>query len=323
VTPNLLQIREALTGSHVLDPDEVALPIWDNGDPYGIGVDSESRFILVLRACGSMGDISGSHFSFSANVNINVRGIGLYANVSVLKVSSRPSDEVDIEAIAAVFLGLIEVSRDRSVSLSRVIACFETLFETGKSGQTSRETLIGLIGELIVISISKDKDFVLSCWSSGERDRFDFSCNGERVEVKATTAAERIHHFNSKQIPGPLGSQVLIASVKVCEVEIGQRLIDLIEMIKADLASEISKARLIEKTMLVLRGSIESQSSFIFDISTSALSVVYYSADSIPRPTMKSGVLSMEWTALLPVAVPIEPSGPLTSSVLQMAMGAP
>jgi hypothetical protein len=111
--------------------------------------------------------------------------------------------------------------------------------------------------------------------------------------------------------------------VKVCEVEIGQRLIDLIEMIKADLASEISKARLIEKTMLVLRGSIESQSSFIFDISTSALSVVYYSADLIPRPTMKSGVLSMEWTALLPVAVPIEPSGPLTSSVLQMAMGAP
>lgn len=316
MTPNLLQVREALSGSHVLNSDEIALPIWESEDPFGIGLDSEDCFILVLRACETIGDISGSHFSFNTNVNINVRGIGLYENVSVLRVSSRTTDDVDVEAIAAVFLGLIEISRDKSVSLSRVIACFETLFETGKSSQTSRETLIGLVGELLVILNASDKDLVLSCWGSGERDRFDFSNAGERVEVKATTAAERVHHFNSKQVPGPLGCQVLIASVLVSEVEVGNTLYDLVEIIKDDLESLISKAQLVEKTLMILTGPVESQSGFVFDIFSSTSSISYFSADLVPRPIRKTGVISMEWEALMPSPTPIVSSGPLTSAMI-------
>ncbi len=317
MTPNLMQVLKALSGSHILNPDEIALPVWESEDPFGIGLDSDASFILVLRACDTISDISGSHFSFNANVNINVRGLGLYENVSVLRVSSRTTDDVDIEAIAAVFLGLIEISRDMSVSLSQVIACFETLFETGKANQASRETLVGLVGELLVILNASNKDYVLSCWGSGERDRFDFSNAGERVEVKATTATDRLHHFNSKQIPGPLGCQVLVASVMVAEVEVGQTLTALIDVIKSQLLLEDSRAKLVEKIMLTLKGPIERQANLFFDIKTSALSINYYSAEIIPRPIQKSGVISMEWTALMPTPSPVEPSGPLIAAVLR------
>ncbi len=319
MTPNLEQVLEALSGSHVLNSDEIALPIWESEDPFGIGLDSDACFILVLRACEMIGDIAGSHFSFNTNVNINVRGNGLFENVSVLRVSSRTTDDVDIEAIAAVFLGLIEISRDKSVSLSGVIASFETLFETGKSNQTSRETLIGLVGELLVILNASNKEYVLSCWSSGERDRFDFSNAGERIEVKATTAAERIHHFNSKQVPGPLGCQVLIASVLVSEVEVGQILSTLIDAIKDQLSFVSSKAKLLEKTMLVLKGPIENQTNLVFDIATSANSVMFFSVEVVPRPIQKNGVIAMEWTALMPPASLVESSGPLVSAVLRQA----
>jgi hypothetical protein len=319
LTPDLIQIREALSGSHLLVSDEIALPIWESEDPFGIGLDSEACFVLVLRSCESMRDISGSHFSFHANVIINVRGIGLHENVSVLRVSSRTTYEVDLEAIAAVFLGLIEISRDKSVSLSRVIACFETLFETGKASQTSPETLIGLVGELLVISKASNKDFVLSCWGSGERDRFDFSNTGERLEVKSTIAAERVHRFNSKQVPGPVGCQVVIASVLICEVDVGQTLTNLVDNIKDQLLSENAKAKLIEKTMLILNGPIESQTNLTFDLEASSLSVSYYLAEDIPRPIPKSGVISMEWTALMPVTSTFVPSGPLIAAALQIS----
>jgi hypothetical protein len=317
VTPSLIQIREALSGSHFLMSDEIALPIWESEDPFGIGLDSDTCFVLVLRSCDSMRNISGSHFSFHTHVSINVRGIGSHENVSVLRVSSRTTYEVDVEAIAAVFLGLIEISRDKSVSLSRVISCFETLFETGKASQTSRETLIGLIGELLVISRANNQEFMLSCWGSNERDRFDFSSAGERLEVKSTTATERIHHFNSKQVPGPIGCQVVIASVMVCEVEVGQTLMTLVDAIKKQLLSENAKAKLVEKIMLILNSPIEMHTNLVFDLEASSLSVTYFLAEAIPRPIPKTGVIAMEWMALMPNNSKFEPSGPLISAALQ------
>lgn len=316
MTPNLSQIRQALNDSCVLREDEFLLPIWDASCPYGIGIDSNSHLILVLRPCNLMGNIDGSNFSFNTNCTIKVRGYGTCQNVSVLSVSSNSSTGVDIDAIAAVFLGLIEVSLDKSVDLSRVISSFEILFETGKSNQTSRETLVGLIGELLVILESKEKDLVLSCWHSGGSDRFDFSRSGERVEVKTTTAADRKHHFNSKQVPGPVGCEVVIASVMLSEVEVGDTLYDLVEIIKDDLESVISKAKLVEKTLMILTGPVESQSGFVFDIFSSTSSISYFSADLVPRPIQETGVISMEWEALMPSPSPIVSSGPLTSAMI-------
>ena len=295
----LQQVRSAIDEACDLNDGEVALPIWEAGGPFGVGVDGQGRVVLVLRSCELSVNVLSDNFEFRPTTSITIKGQGIVEVASVLFVN-RPLMEVfDVDAVATVFLGLIEVSGDPEVVLSEVIEGLAELFETGRLRPPSVQEQIGLAGELLVISQAEDLEFAVECWRSGGRDRFDFSHHSERVDVKSTTQKDRIHHFSDGQIPGPADCVVVIASVMLQRVEVGESITQLLDSIWNRLTTRAAKADLMRKAGVVI-GSSSSQDGFLnFDLEASRQSILFVGANEIPRPMQIPGVLTMSWSSLV------------------------
>jgi hypothetical protein len=315
VTFSIDEVRQAFLAVAQLQENEVALPLWNAVDIAGIGVNSMRQLTLVMRACPESEVISGRHFHFLPSTRLRIHDRETVESVSVLFVDQWSDDATDIDAIAAVFLGLLEVSYDVDVILSEVISELKDLFESGQLKRLSRDEEIGLIGELLVILGAADKDFVVKAWRSGERDVFDFSSHSERVEVKTTTGVDRVHHFGSNQIPGPTDCRVIVASVILRLVEVGTTLRQLIDLIASQLTTAVARSELLAKTGSVIAGG-EEASSLVFDLDTSVSSISFVSSLEVPRPIQSPGVLTMSWSALVSESDALSADGALSRAIL-------
>lgn len=314
----LEEVRQALTSDFELGSGEVALPLWSSDGIGGIGKDSSGRMALVLRPCSFGEDVVGNRFKFLTETSLRVRDQGVLRSISVLFVDCEADFEVDVDAIATVFLGLLEISTDASVKLSDVIRGLADLFETGRIRDLSIQEKIGLTGELLVILGSPNKDYAVRCWRSGERDRFDFSSHGQRIEVKTTTSTERVHSFNSAQIPGPTDCIVLVASVQLNVVEVGHTLNDLVELIRAQLLTSAAQSELSAKAGIVIGLNKQGLQNFKFDLDSSLASIRFTSSTRVPRPMQSPGVIRMSWEALVSEFEVSNADGPLFTAVLHL-----
>ncbi len=308
-------VRQALSPNVQLQQGEIALPLWSSGSVAGIGVDFEGSMTLVMRSCSNSNAVSGRHFRYMPNTELHIRDRGLVESVSVLIVQQRDTATADLDAIAEVFLGLLEVSFDPAVILSDIVSQLSELFETGRVKALSRDQEVGLIGELLVILGAPDKEFAVSAWRSGDRDRFDFSSHSERVEVKTTTGVDRVHHFNSTQIPGPTDCRVIVASVVLSLVEVGTTLRQLVDLVTGQLTSAVSRSELLAKTGAVVSWG-EQDSALCFDLRTSARTARFISSADVPRPVQSPGVLSMSWSALISESDEAVAVGALSRAIL-------
>lgn len=299
MNPSLDEIRSSFFEEVVLGPNEVALPIWNADDYYGIGTDQSGAAILVMRPCSESVNINERNFSFKASSSLSIRGRGTIGDVSVLVVNRDAQTSIDIDAIATVFLGLIEVAGESSVALSDVIESLSELFDKGRFRAISLQEQIGIAGELLMLHRSRDLDMAVMCWRSGDRDLFDFSRHSERVEVKTTTGMDRIHNFNESQVPGPTDCKVIIASVLLRRVERGTTVEDLAKEIWNKLDNSHLKAEFLKKIGVVLGSSMSSDEYFHFDLQGSSRSIKFFPSTQVPRPIQVPGVLKMSWTALL------------------------
>lgn len=299
MTPNLDEIRRAFSQNLIIDSNEVALPIWSSINQYGIGFDHSGAVVLVLRSCDRSTDIYERNFSFRSSTTLTIKGHGSVGNVSVLTVNRLSSNSFDVDAIATIFLGLIEVAAESSVALSEVIESLSELFEKGSFESVSIEDQIGLAGELLLINNAADIEIAVRAWRSGDRDLFDFSNHSERVEVKTTVSTERIHSFNENQVPGPTGCSVIVASVLLRRTERGITVSMLGTEIWNKLTNSLIKAEFLKKVGVVLSGNVNSKELLQFDLEGSTRSIKFYPAESVPRPIQVPGVLSMSWSALL------------------------
>lgn len=293
------QVRAAFRESYELAESEIALPVWDAHGPTGVGIDSKGRAVLVLRPCDLSVGLNSRHFAFRPDTSVSIQNLGLIERASVLFVDQEATGEFDADAVATIFLGLIEVSSDKNVVLSDVIDGLTELFENGRFAAISTHEQIGLAGELLVIRQAKDLDLAVRCWRSGDRDRFDFSNHSERVEIKTTTGRQRVHNFSDGQIPGPADCQVVVGSVLLQRVEEGTTISDLIAEIWNRLTTAASKADLIKKAGVVMGSSTRQTDLVHFDSGSSMNSILFMSANDVPKPVQRPGVLSMTWSALL------------------------
>ena len=299
MTFTLETVRSALNVRHELAEEEVALPLWDAEGPRGVGIDSAGRVVLVMRPCETSTNVISDNFEFRAQSSVAIRGQGVIESASILFVD-RPRLEVfDIDAIATVFLGLLEVSGDVQVVLSDVIEALSELFDNGRFTAIPVHDQIGLAGELLVVSQALDLDFAVKCWRSGDRDKFDFSNHAERIEIKTTTLNQRIHNFNDGQIPGPADCAVVVGSVLLKKVESGVSIVDLVNKIWSQLSSSSARAELIKKAGVVLGSQSDHRDLIQFDLESSLSSILFVNATDVPRPVQTAGVLSMNWSALV------------------------
>ncbi len=95
--------------------------------------------------------------------------------------------------------------------------------------------LVGLWGELFVITNAADIETAVSCWCSSKNAKYDFVTSEFMLEVKTTLKSSRVHSFSLEQLRPTMDVHVYVASLLVAEVPSGHSLPQLIDQISASI----------------------------------------------------------------------------------------
>jgi hypothetical protein len=268
---------------------ELALELFDEKKLCGIGTDNMGRRVLVLPAqIASIGFIT-SNAIFDAGMEL--------PKVATLRCDANFRNRSVCEAVAALFVGLIDI-QDKYGNAGAAIWEMKQFFENGFSNTYSEDSLIGLLGELVVLNHAEDPETLIQYWHSNIDAYFDFSTDNLRLEVKTSKSNLRNHNFSSNQIGSGLDDKTFVSSVVLSLVEQGLTLADLVDSISSKVSTD-KAAKLLNVVIGTLGVLPDSVKSLQIDLEMTSKTIVNLPAYKIPRPERNIGVISMHWVANL------------------------
>lgn len=269
-----------------------------NSDPLiAVGFAPERKLGLVLLLPPGVlhGDVTLDRIECKRSMKLNINlGDGEPETIEAGTLffdAVSPAVEIVLDALANMVVNDIGRAGDLAQD-------FIDLFKPGK--RLGDDELIGLFGELVLISIAPDKEKALDLWHEASEGRYDFTSGNSRLEVKTTLGELRKHHFSSSQLPAKSGVKLRVASVLTETVQDGTSVIDLWQTI----LPFVKKPKLVEKLNgLVLKTILKDYDKSIslgFDYDAAIRSILYFAGESVPTPILTEGVLSASWEALMP-----------------------
>ncbi|RZK44762.1 MAG: PD-(D/E)XK motif protein [Hymenobacter sp.] len=163
-----------------------------------------------------------------------------------------------------------------------------------------KKSIQGLWAELIVIYCSDKCSTLVEAWRGSDSERYDFSLNDERLEVKSTDGQTRSHYFSLPQIRPGSAIKIVIASLFVNPSANGLSLRELKERILLKIANEPSLCFKVDKVVFDTLGSAyEVGLSTKYDFNEAVSSLMFYSAEEIPSvsPLLPNTVTEVRFKA--------------------------
>jgi hypothetical protein len=278
--------------------NELALELFDFETMCGIGIDGEGRRVLVLPGQNKSTSFNTRNAIFDPWSSVTwVNGSNDLPNVSTLRCEANFNNRGVCEVVAAIFIGLIEIQLKYG-SAGSAIWEMKLLFENGFNTDISEETIVGLFGELVVLSSTDNPGLLIDLWHSNAKDFFDFSSENHRLEVKTSRSNLRNHRFSSNQIGDELDYKTTVASVVLSTVEQGLSLSGFIDLVSQKVDSNQS-AKMLNIVVATLGVPPQLVTSIRIDLDATRDSIRLIPAGDIPRPVKSAGVISMNWVANL------------------------
>lgn len=273
-------------------------------DRIGVGVNHKSEAFLILPGQLNVTSFTTKFAAFDPWMTFKDIGRDNYLeNVSVLSCKYDRNNPENINAIAATFYGLIDLQQ-RFGSCGLAIWQMKSLFEAGFLIQIENKNLIGIAGEMIFMLSRKNKIEIFKSWHSKIDDKYDFSSDEFRLDVKTTLLDERIHHFSSSQVPGAHPEKTYIASVKLSQVQNGLNFSSLVNCLLSEINSEDHES-VLTRILATIQAPPSFYDSFQIDFLSSMESVRIYEVVQIPSPKAVENVLTMNWKSTLEKAEPL------------------
>ena len=296
------QIRSAVAAASVPAlPEDISLPVISSAARIGVGRDGSGSFVLVGPGQASALVLEGKHYRFEPWTDLIDRKSGSpLRDVCVLRFKHDSPDDSVTNAVVAVFAGLVETAASAPTSLGRTIGEMTHLFEMGLRASASPETELGLAGELLVILEAVHPVALAHCWHKDFHAQFDFSTQGERLEVKTTSGPERIHWFSSGQLAPIPGVCTSFVSIVMPRVEVGSTVASLFERTQT-MPSDV-RAHIRSVILDAAKAPPELLTSVVFDAAAGRASLLHVSPSAIPSPVRADGVGRMRWEATLPTS---------------------
>jgi hypothetical protein len=198
-------------------------------------------------------------------------------------ISCRNTDKVlnsyFLRVVAPVLSSMSEGSSEENIisSINILVELFRSLT------LPSRKTIQGLWAELFIITRSKTPSILINSWHSTPEDRYDFSFESQRLEVKSSTTRSRVHHFSLEQLRPPLGTHLLVASVFVERAGSGNTIIDLINKISKRIGEDTEQLIKINKVISTTLGeTLKNSLEEGFDYELAEQSLAFYECSVIP-----------------------------------------
>ncbi len=175
---------------------------------------------------------------------------------------------------------------------------------------SSRST-IGLWGEMFLILRSAQPRLLLEAWHADVAERYDFCCDDQRLEVKASSDRSRRHHFSFEQAYPPNPLTVIVASLYVEQCTQGVSLGDLWDRLRRIAAGNLDLVLKLERVCIEALGDAwHSSLPCAYDWQLAAESLSFYSIDGIPRVPQSQpiGVDDIHFRSDLGLAQPTLPA---------------
>lgn len=147
----------------------------------------------------------------------------------------------------------------------------------------AEKSVQGLWAELLVIEQSENPEYLIKSWHSQANSRFDFNDGKDKLEVKSTSLAKRVHDFSLDQLKPNENSKLIIASVFALETTSGKNINDLRKMI-FDKIPDLEIQALFDSIMFkVLGNEISKSFDFYIDYQLAVDELKFFDFDSIPK----------------------------------------
>ncbi len=177
----------------------------------------------------------------------------------------------------ALMLGNTPRDTDLSKAMKRLAAIFRKMLAPAS------RTLAGLFGELTVIYRSVLPHELIRDWRTADVDRYDFSSNDLKVEVKSSSVRQRVHEFSYEQCSPPSGTVGLVASVFVERASRGNSIIDLLNLVEMRLPGKLEAIFKLREVVATTLGNAQSQAVEIkFDLALALESVQFFDLNEVP-----------------------------------------
>ncbi len=267
--------------------------IVDDFPRYGvhkIGFEPEHQYISVLIKCNNKDELlfkqgGGKYLSISYELNCTVKskskGIEKNKKYTILTLKTKEKE------IENYFIELCQIFINRlggSPTIEEVKIQFEKLESIFiRLSKASNKSIIGLWGELFLISISDNPDYIINSWHKEANDKFDFNDGIDKLEVKTTTLNRRKHNFEIQQLKKFSNSITIIASIITSETDNGISIGNLLNQIKNNISSDLYE-KLLSKTFDVIGDKINDIEGAKFDYKIAESEIKFYFSEDIPKP---------------------------------------
>ncbi len=213
--------------------------------PHQLGKDTEGRPAILIVAKDAAGrdvpyPVALEHISVRYHVLCQVTDADeapQQGRFIVIRCESHESDLIEY------FLRTIEVhirSIGSAPSCAQVAEMVEKLIELFRAlSQPSTRSVQGLWAELLMIAQSSDPHLLLRSWHATPEARYDFSSEGQYVEVKSASGQARIHHFSLEQLHPLAGTAAVVVSLFVERSMNGLTVLDLMDRIRVQITSDV------------------------------------------------------------------------------------
>jgi hypothetical protein len=264
-------------------------------------IDEELRVVIgyndngsVFFGCPQVGQIQGfrkgrAKLEVSQTIDLKARGVIEPA----IALSFLVNSEEELSSISTIFSGLYDLNKNASGTVKATLAAqgFEDYFaELPAIGLTS-EMEIGLFGELLIIAASEKKDELIRGWHSTPDATYDFSFNGNRLEVKTSTRPTRLVWLRSSQTLRNSETALSYLSIYAPLDDAGMNLLGLSETVRESLTPS---TRAIFEEKLALYDIAECRKRF--DYYTASKSFRFIASSDIPVPSAEDPrILEMRW----------------------------
>lgn len=265
---------------------------------WHLGCNSEGQPAVLLSLGRSSGErrplsVRLENLRIEHNVKCRIIDVGGESRLSRYSIIQCRSNLQDIQTcfLRVIASETLELRNDATeADLSSLVEHLLALFRF-LSGPGSR-TIQGLWAELFTISIARNPSSMVKAWHEEPDEKYDFCWNDIRLDVKSTSDRSRRHFVSLEQAYPPPGTHGIFVSLFACKQSGGLSLGDLWDQVLDSLEDLEDKLKVDRICIESLGGGIVEGRSAMFDKETARDSLMYYDANSIPKPsrTMPIGV---------------------------------
>ena len=225
---------------------------------------------------------------FNINVTHNVKceiETGNIVSQNYFSVVSYIGQNDDVKDVFLKTCQVLIKSLGQTPSNKRIKQTVDKFIELFKAiKEPPRKSIQGLWSELFLIEQSNFPEKVILGWHSIPEEKFDFSFDKLRIEVKSSATELRTHHFSSAQLNPINNTEIIIASILVNISVSGLSIVDLMNKISDRLTNYTKqKEKLYLLTYSTLGVDFEKVNEIKFNYGLAKESLRFYMSEDIPR----------------------------------------